>query len=161
EISDGHGEGVEIIVSNEEDGLPTIEQIYHVYEGLPYFVTSIEVSDATTIYTNDIAPIVMNTVGGIDLGVYDDNRVLLVPYDNESRNGLIMGSITHDTWKTGITWSGSNDRLDKLKVFGGFALEELTRDTLPHGEVTGTTIQSPQIFVGFYDDYRDGMEGYG
>lgn len=82
-------------------------------------------------------------------------------YDNAGRNGLVIGSITHDAWKTGVYWSGSNDRLNKLTVFGGFASQASTHDTLPHGALSGTVVVSPEIFVGYYADYRDGLEGYG
>ncbi len=90
---------------------------------------------------------VVSTTGGVDIGAYTDNRALIVPfdndafvsynaavmnssgtgheaaafYDNTSRNGLVVGSVTHDTWKTGIFFSGSNNKLNTLEVFGGQA----------------------------------------
>lgn len=82
-------------------------------------------------------------------------------YDNTSRKGLVIGSVTHDVWKTGIFWSGSNDKINKLKVYGGFTSLTSTHDSIGHGKVTGNTITSPQIAVGYYADYRDGLENYG
>ncbi|MDQ6418414.1 CBM35 domain-containing protein [Paenibacillus sp. LHD-117] len=191
-IKDGHGKGIKVVFENKQDGLPTIKQVYQIYDRQPYFVTSQEVHSTAEISTNNMAPIVINAKGGVDIGSYTDNRVLVAPYDNdmwsryqartintylntgnyvsselsaiydnESRNGLVIGSITHDTWKTGISWSGSNDRLNKLKVFGGFTSTKVTHDTIPHGKISGTKVTSPQIFVGYYDDYRDGLEGFG
>ncbi|WP_051236393.1 carbohydrate-binding protein [Paenibacillus pinihumi] len=191
-VNDGHGTGIKVVIENKKNGLPTMKQIYHVYENLPYFVASQEVQSSSTIETNNMAPIVINAAGGVDLGSYGDNRVLITPfdndmwsryqarsmntylnahryissevtaiYDNSSRKGLVVGSITHDTWKTGISWGGSNNRLNQLNVFGGFTSVEQTHDTIAHGAISGTTLKSPQIFVGYYDDYRNGMEGYG
>ncbi|WP_309121219.1 carbohydrate-binding protein [Paenibacillus sp.] len=191
-IKDGHGKGIRFAIENRQEGFPVMKQIYQIYDGLPYFLASQSVAGAAELRTNEMAPIVLNAKGGVDIGAYGDNRVLVTPfdndmwsryqartintslntnnyissevtavYDNESRDGLVVGSVTHDLWKTGIAWSGSNDRLDKLKVYGGFASQASTHDSLPHGEVSGTTVTSPQMFVGFYDDYRDGLESYG
>ena len=40
-------------------------------------------------------------------------------YDNTSRNGLVVGSVTHDIWKTGVYFSGANNSLTSMNVFGG------------------------------------------
>ena len=50
--------------------------------------------------------------------------------------------------------------LEGLEVISGVT-SKLTRDTLPHGTVYGTQIDSPKIFLGFFEDYRDGLEEYG
>jgi alpha-galactosidase len=191
-IKDNHGVGIRVTIENRHSGLPTMKQIYQIYDRQSYFLLSLEVTGESTISTNDIAPIVLNSTGGIDLGSKDENRVLIVPfdndmwskyqartintslnnksyvsseltaiYDNSSRNGLVIGSVTHDTWKTGIYWSGSNNQLNKLKIYGGYSSLTSTHDTLPHGKVSGTTVTSPQIFVGYFSDYRDGLETFG
>jgi hypothetical protein len=191
-IKDGHGKGIKVVIENKHDGFPTMKQIYQIYERQPYFVASQELYSTSPISTNNMAPIVINAKGGVDIGSYADNQVLVAPYDNDmwsryqartinthlntsyyvsseltaiydnkGRNGLIIGSITHDTWKTGISWSGSNDRLNMLKAFGGFTSSKVTHDTIPHGKISGTKLTSPQIFVGYYNDYRDGLEGFG
>jgi hypothetical protein len=88
----------------------------------------------------------MDTPGGVDLGTNSDNRALIVPFDNDSftfsynampinntsssyeisaffdntsRNGLVVGTVTHDAWKTGVYFQGSNNKLDVLNVYGG------------------------------------------
>ncbi|OMF36000.1 carbohydrate-binding protein [Paenibacillus sp. FSL H8-0548] len=191
-INDGHGKGIRVTIENRESGLPTMKQIYQIYERLPYFLISQQVTGKDTLSTNDMAPLVLNAKGGIDIGSHSDNRVLVAPFDNDAwsryqartintslnnnnyvsseltaiydntgRNGLIIGSVTHDKWKTGIYWSGSEDRLNKLKVYGGFTSPTSTHDTIPHGKVTGTTLTSPQILVGYYADYRVGLESFG
>lgn len=191
-IKDGHGKGVRITIENRSEGLPTMKQTYQLYEDLPYFLVSQQIVGSEELSASDIAPLVLNAAGGVDIGSYGDNRVLITPFDNDmwsryqartintplnnnnyvssemtaiydnvSRGGLVIGSVTHDTWKTGIYWSGSNDRLNKLKVYGGFTSQTSTHDTLPHGKVSGKTIASPQIAVGYYSDYRSGLESYG
>lgn len=114
-------------------------------------------------------------------------RALFVPFDNDkwvrfasqtipcslqsyevtsifhsgSRSGFVLGSVTHDTWKTGLCVEGTFDgSVGRLRVFGG-AADLQTRDTVPHGSVRGKSIVSPTIFVGAFSDYRDGLEAYG
>lgn len=82
-------------------------------------------------------------------------------FDNTERKGLIAGSVTHDTWKTGIrARQGGIDATVEFSVYGG-ASSATTRDSLPHGYVSGKEVASPKIFLGFFPDYRDGMEAYG
>ncbi len=191
-LEDGHGKGIKLTVRNEMAGLPTMDQIYYVYEDSDYFIAEQEISGDGELSTNYMSPVSLSGAGGIDLGEYGDNRVLIVPFDNDAwsryvsktintslnsdkyvssevtavfdnagRTGLVIGSVTHDTWKTGIYWSGSDNRLDQLKVYGGFTSRNVTYDRIEHGAVVGATLKSPKIFVGFYPDYRDGMEAYG
>ncbi|WP_379165767.1 S-layer homology domain-containing protein [Paenibacillus roseus] len=191
-FQDGIGKGIELTVVNTGEGLPTMKQKYYLYEEADHFLTETVVESDTPISTNYVAPIVVDRTGAIDIGSYDDNRVLIAPfdndmwsryqsksmntylnnehyvsseltaiYDNTSRKGLVIGSVTHDTWKTGIYWSGNNNRLNKLSVYGGFSSEASTHDKLEHGKVTGTVVKSPKVMVGYYSDYRTGMEAYG
>lgn len=114
-------------------------------------------------------------------------RVLFVPFDNDkwvryaahpipcdvesyeitsvyhpaSRRGFVFGSVSHDKWKTGIQAAGTfAGELARLRVYGGAAGLH-TRDTLSHGAVSGREIRSPLVFVGKYDDYREGLEAFG
>ena len=74
---------------------------------------------------------------------------------------MILGSLTHKVWKTGIRFkSEKSGRIEELDLYGG-AVSELTRDSQPHGYVRGKIIESPLAFIGFYEDYRDGLEAYG
>ena len=89
------------------------------------------------------------------MGVYHDGSI----GGGQTGNGLVVGSVTHDTWKTGIIANSAygNYALDTLNVVGGFAAPE---DQVPHGSVTGNLIASPTIMVGFYSDWRNGLEAY-
>src|SRR5258708_36501651 len=101
----------------------------------------------------------MDIAGGVDIGSYNDVRALIVPFDNDSftfsynampinntstsyevsafydnttRNGLVVGSVTHDTWKTGVYFQGAGNKLNVLNDFGGETSGD-TRDVMPHG----------------------------
>ncbi|HVR63610.1 MAG TPA: hypothetical protein VMU50_17035 [Polyangia bacterium] len=178
--------GDESVVTSTGDGLPTLEQSF-VLDGGDKFLARLTVKGAG-LATNWISPVVMDTAGGVDVAGAGagDVRVLDVPfdndawiaydahpiaaagtsyevsavYDNQTRNGIVVGSVTHDTWKTGISHAGSNDRLDALTVFGGASDKGHTRDVLPHGKVKGDAISSPTVFVGYAPDWRDLMEEY-
>lgn len=82
-------------------------------------------------------------------------------YDNTTRKGLIAGSVTHDTWKTGIkVRQGGLNSTVEFSVYGGVS-SSYTRDALPHGFVSGSEVASPKIFLGYYEDYREGLEAFG
>ncbi|HEY9128021.1 MAG TPA: hypothetical protein VIM62_12890 [Acidobacteriaceae bacterium] len=90
-----------------------------------------------------------------------DSYEVTAIYDNASRHGLVLGSITHDIWRTGILARQlAPHRVNELEVYGG-ATGHWSHDVEPHGLVSGTTIRSPQIMVGYFSDWRDGMEIYG
>ena len=175
--------GNQVVVTNTRGGLATMKQ-YFTLDQNDSFLTRVEMSGAG-LSANWMSPLMMNTTGGVDIGVTNDNRAPFVPfdndhfvsynseamngsdtgheasafYDNTSRNGLVVGSVTHDAWKTGVFWSGSNNKLDKLNVFGGVT-SHWTWDVMPHGSVSGNTISSPAIFVGFGNDWRITMEQF-
>jgi Alpha galactosidase C-terminal beta sandwich domain len=171
------------------DGTPTMVQRFIIVNS-NYLLTQVELEGANgvTLSSNSMAPIVTTMPGSIKLPTVSDPRFLLVPFDNDSfstyndasvynsldnassyevgvfhdggtRNGLVLGSVTHDTWKTGIIANSAygNYAIDTLDVVGGFAAPE---DQVPHGSVTGNTIASPTIMVGFYSDWRNGLEAY-
>jgi alpha-galactosidase len=86
-------------------------------------------------------------------------------YDNESREAIVLGSITHDTWKTAIDVRAKGGDISELDIYGGIAsptgVRTDTHDTVPHGLVHGAHVVSPRIFIGSFSDWRDGLEAYG
>lgn len=97
-------------------------------------------------------------------------------YEASSRAGLVVGSVTHDFWKTGIyyNYDASQHRMRSFNVWGGVATHDAasltsgatyggdgTHDFAAHGKQTGTTLTSPRIFVGCSTDWRDGLEQFG
>ncbi|RYE57004.1 MAG: alpha-galactosidase, partial [Sphingobacteriales bacterium] len=184
-ISDGFGKGKKYVITLSKRGLPTLEQIFYVYPDRDYFFTEVSMK-GSNLKSNFMAPMVSDKV---DLDAEGDNRTLFVPFDNDtfirydakpmttlientsseigafyennSRKGLILGSVEHMVWKTGIFTKGKSDRLTELRVWGGYSDEKVTRDKAQHGYLAGSTIKSPKIFVGYFSDWRTGMELYG
>ena len=170
-------------VTAHATGLPDMTQFFTLDQS-DSFLTRVTMTGGGAS-ANWMGPVVVDATGGVDLGITNDNRALFVPFDNDhfvcynseningsdvghevgafydnvSRIGLVVGSVTHDTWKTGIYWSGSNSKLDQLNVFGGVT-SYWTWDVMPHGFVSGNTISSPQVFVGYGNDWRTVMENF-
>lgn len=95
---------------------------------------------------------------------FTSNEVTTI-YDNQSRQGFVLGSVTHDVWKTAIDARAANGRISSLDIYGGITsptgVRTDTHDTVPHGIVSGERVTSPAIFVGEFADWRDGLEAYG
>ncbi len=180
--------GTTASITSTASGLPTMVQWFTLSGGNKFLAQlTVQAAAGGTVAANWIAPVVMSTTGGLDVGSYRDVRLLWVPFDNDAwvsynalpvassgtsfeaaaiydnvtRNGVVVGSVTPDRWKSGVYYSGSNDRLDALNVFGGAVDPTWTHDPLPHGTVSGSSIASPVMFVGYGADWRDLMEEYG
>ena len=177
-----------MIQSNGIPGAPELIQHITLPPNQPFALMDLEVHNGQSISTRHIAPLVLAQGGSAHLVAGEKPSVIFVPfdndmwvhynepidptkdpdsyevtaiYDNASRKGLVLGSITHDIWRTGILARKlSNQRVDELEVYGG-ATGHWTHDIEPHGLVSGTTIHSPQIMVGYFNDWRTGMETYG
>jgi len=187
-ISPGSNGETEVTLT-ANDGTPTMVQRFIIVNN-NYLLMQVQLegSNSAVLSSNSMAPIITTMPGSIKLPTVSDPRFLMVPFDNDSfrtyndasvynslynassyevgvfhdggsRNGLVLGSVTHDTWKTGIIANSAygNFALDTLNVVGGFAAPE---DQVPHGAVAGSTIASPTVMVGFYSDWRDGLEAY-
>lgn len=82
-------------------------------------------------------------------------------YDPASGKGMVMGSVTHDTWKTGLrVRSAAAGCVESLEIYGG-AAGELSRDSIPHGAIAGAVLESPVILLGSFGSYRGGLEAFG
>lgn len=89
-------------------------------------------------------------------------------FNGDTQEGMVVGSVTHDTWKTGIRILGSTlsaGTINRLEVISGFT-HHGTRDgvdgvVMPHGYVKGESVRSARIMVGLFSDWRTGMETYG
>jgi len=175
-----------VTITSTGSGLPVMKQVFTLDQDNS-FLARMEVASGGGLESRWMGPLVMDQAGGVDIGSYNDNRALIVPFDNDSftfsydampinnssmsyeasafydnttRNGLVVGSVTHDTWKTGVYFQGANNRLNVLNVFGGVTSSD-TRDVSEHGLVKGSTISSPTVFVGFGLDWRTAMEAFG
>ncbi|MCM1311546.1 MAG: hypothetical protein NC206_09550 [Bacteroides sp.] len=188
EIEDEQGQGTchtfAFKKANNGDNI-TMSQSFRFYTNHPYLVTELSLSDNERILSNYLAPIVTSSEYTMFVN-NSNNRMLKVPFDNdgfgrydrykintsmtsyevsaiyegESRNGLILGSIDHNHWKSAVKVSGSsNGKIKSLNLFSGVS-DNGTRDEIPHGKLEGTDISSARMFIGFYEDWRTGMEEY-
>ncbi len=96
-------------------------------------------------------------------------------YDNTTLSGLVIGSLSHDFWKTGIAYRAAADKgwVDSFTVFGGVATpddpslphayggQDGTHDHMPHGTQRGASVQSPVIYLAGGSDVRAAFTGYG
>ena len=170
-----------VVITATGNNLPAMKQ-YFTLDQTNSFLVRVDLS-ATNLSANWMGPVVVSTTGGVDIGITNDNRALFVPfdndafvsynamplnssstsyevgafYDNTSRNGLVVGSVTHDTWKSGVYFNGSNNKLNQMNVYGGASSPW---DVMPHGYISGNVISSPTMFVGFGSDWRVVMESY-
>ena len=182
-IHDGFGSGVKFTVESTGRGADKMIQTFWLYDQADYFLTGVAISGKSKVASNFMAPLVSQTPA--EFLPAGDDRALFVPFDNDkwirydavpfgskltsyevsalynnsSRQGLVIGSIEHDTWKTGVETTTSSNAVTSLEIFGGIA-SSATRDVLPHGKISGTTLKSPKVFVGCFSDWRDGLEAY-
>lgn len=183
-IRDGFGHGTKFVVeSSNGDGEKMIQDFW-LYDGLNYFFADVEISAKKRVASNFMSPLTSLTPSSfIPSG---EDRALFVPfdndmwvrynaepfggsvtsyevsalYDNTSQHGLVIGSAEHNVWKTGITSTTSSNAITGLEVFGGITSTNITHDVLPHGKISGKIIKSPKIFIGCFDDWRDGLETF-
>lgn len=173
--------GNQAVITATGSGLPAMKQ-YFTLDQTDSFLVRVD-AQGTNVSANWMGPVVVDQAGGVDLGITNDNRALCVPFDNDgfvrynampinnssvsyevaafydnlSRNGLVVGSVTHDVWKSGVYFYGANNKLNQMNVFGGATSPW---DVLAHGYVSGNTISSPTMFVGFGSDWRTVMLNY-
>jgi len=94
------------------------------------------------------------SVSSKGLLTYSTSNFVTSIYDEASRRGIVIGFLEHDTWKSGVHF-----RHDSVQAIAGLNGALLTRDySMPHGMVNATC--SPLLSIGFYEDWRDGMEEY-
>lgn len=187
DLSDDFGTGKKMVVNMSASGLPDMQQAFYAYEGKEHFFVEVSIDgNGEEVSSNYMAPLVSDRV---DIKEEGDNRVLFVPFDNDtfikynsksmgsgltntssevtafyennSRKGLVVGSVEHRDWKTGIKTNGSGSTLSELVVWGGYTEESITRDAVGHGTISGESVKSPKVFVGLFEDWRDGLDAYG
>ncbi len=183
-VNDNRGSGKTFSIVSSSEALPDLVQHFTFYEGASYFTLKAEISSDSEISTNYIAPVVIR-----DKNIQNGNprltHFLEVPFDNDGwvsfetknlcqdglshevgafftpddKDGFILGSLTHDKWKSAVEYKSEFGKVDELKVYCG-ANTALTRDQSPHGNVKGESVASPVFFLGFYSNWKDGMREY-
>lgn len=187
-ISDNFGSGTKHVISLSGNGLLAMEHIFYVYSNKSYFFTEL-VLNGNQVKSNYMAPLVTTNVtlpfNGVNTALFVpfDNDAFVrydakslsfnqnfttsevsAIYDNTSRKGLISGSLEQTDWKTGITVAGRTNKLTNFSVFAGLSTKAITRDDgTAHGMVGGNTntVKSAKMMIGYFGDWRNGMEEYG
>lgn len=185
-IEDGLGKGVVYRVTYQKKELPKLVQSFYVYEGKDFVLTDFYLEGKSNISSNYMSPVNIDKMMPL-LPVGEDNRALFVPFDNDcfiryqsyplafdslisyettaifnnvNRNAFVLGSVEHDNWKSAIKIGKSNiNGLSSLVCYGGIA-DKITRDSKVHGALEGKKIKSPKMLIGFFADWRLGMEEY-
>ncbi|RXZ79357.1 alpha-galactosidase [Paenibacillaceae bacterium] len=187
-IEDAFGSGMEVQVDHRFSSGLTLTNTFRIYEGLPYFLLQSAVRHAQPVRSNRIVPLTVKEADGGEVAFPGEEAPLslFVPFDNDKwvrygarpleeaiesyevgalfaprggDNALVAGSLTHDAWKSAIHFTGSGSQVSGLTVYAG-AASELTRDTLPHGELVGEDIRSPWMFVGSFSGVEEGLEAF-
>lgn len=195
--NDANGEGTKYTYTYSGlAGSENLEQSIYIYPSKNYLLVDAAVVAASgTTGSRYIAPIVCTTSNTF-LPSTGQNYVYDMPHDNDnwvgyaaqpwslgvsitscevsgfydvtSREGLIVGSVEHDNWKSGITsTTGSSNRLRELTVAAG-VVNKRTNDIWEgrpsistHGTIYGKRVVSPKYFLGYYADWRNGLEDLG
>jgi len=182
-FTDALGKGVKYTITYKGTGQPDAAQFFYTYNDKAYFITQVEVS-GKNIETNYLSPLT-NAQAGFDSA--DNLYTVFVPFDNDAfvsyesksvssieknnsaevgmlfnnatRKGLIIGSLEHTVWKSAVQTIHNNKKVS-LTAWAGYSEQAVTRDSIAHGMVKGTTVTSPKMFVGYFADWRTGMETY-
>lgn len=184
-LNDDLGKGLKYTLTYKDKNNPTLIQSFYTYDNQSYFITQIEIiSNGQQIETNYISPL---NLGKIAFDKIENLQTVFVPYDNDafisynskklnsisqntsaevgivfnnsSRNGFIVGSLEHTVWKSAVKTINQN-RESLFSAWAGYSEKETTRDNIAHGIVKGDKVSSPKFFVGYYSDWRNGMEEY-
>ncbi len=185
DLDDDFGKGVRLTVRSTGSGLQNMIQTFSVYEDRQYILTDVAANYSTTICSNRMSPLTVSAEGSISVTASSDDAFLEVPWDNDAwdefelnkinggsfshevtalmntktEEALILGSVIHDNWKTGIEYYGKDNTVRYLTVYGG-ASRASSRDRWEHGYLYGETVTSPTILIGVYGDWRVGMEDF-
>jgi len=186
-VIDNFGSGTRHVISMTGAGLLEMKQVFYTYTGKNNFFTEV-ILNGNGANSYKMSPLTSNLV---DIQANSDRRALFVPfdndawvrydakeiryanffsseagaiYDNTSRKGLVIGSVEHEVWKTGVNLVGEGRASTAyLSVVAGWTQESVTRDKRGHGWVSvgATSCKSPRILVSYGNDWREGFDIYG
>ena len=186
EQTEGWRRGTRVRACFEENGLNLEQRILLPENGDWISVQAVLTDSEGLTVTRELAPILTPYPdrSGKPLFLSLDQRMLLVPYDNDmwvryeeaplcpgrrsydvtaifspdSREGLVIGALDHDVWKNAITCGFTDAR--SVCAFSG-AADACTHDSLPHGCVRGESVASARFILQWCGDVRRGLEDFG
>ena len=166
-------------------------QDFVFYNDVDYFVCQLTVSNTSgrEIKTNYVLPLRSANEATFMNGAYNSsNRMLWIPWDNDeyvkyqsrpmntthesnsvialfngsTRHGLVMGALDHDHWKNcAKVVAANNYKVNYFELRSGYTSSFTHDQNMAHGMVHGTSVSSSRFMVGWFDDWRVGMETYG
>ncbi len=185
-FTDNIGSGTKHIFTLSGNYTLGMQQIFYTYTNKNYLAVQVVLTgNGSNCYK--MSPLTSNQVTP-NFGT-GDTRAVFVPYDNDAwvrynayplnaadftasevtniynntnRKGLVIGSLEHTKWKTGITVNGGGTSSAYVSVIAGWTKKEVTRDTRGHGwvNVGQTSCPSPKVIISANDDWRTGFEEF-
>lgn len=176
--SDGYGvNGYKLTINCALSTGYTLTTNFYFYENSKFFLTDMNVTSTSNITIDFMEPIATNT---LNIGNFSDERILSTPYtnnddfgvcpvnnfgtfngtsnwvcsifDNTNLTGFVAGAATTAKWKSSqylAAASTANGPLNGFSVYNN------------GGTQSGTLVNSDKFFLGYYTDYRIGLEEYG
>jgi alpha-galactosidase len=183
-LKDAAGTGKQYLVTSRINGIER-QQIFYTYKGDNGFYTAL-ILRGKGAHSRSMSPL---TTAALQFITKDTMRAVHVPFDNDTwvkyhaanlpaadftsaevtavfnpadNNGLVIGSVEHNNWKTGVALKGVTPQQASLSVMAGWTDSTGTRDNIRHGMVTSgdTLCASPRIYVLPGGDWRTGLEQY-
>lgn len=174
------------LIFEAENGLILTEYLMVSESGAPMVSCSLSQQDGQEVETNRLIPLVAEGLGDHAPKIWKSiwSKMLLVPYDNtmwlryeaqplragrrsydltvlfqeDSREGLLIGAADFSVWKNAIICSGTDAK--SFWVQSGIA-DEGTHDSISHGSVIGKSVKSSRFYILYGRDYRRILETYG
>lgn len=192
-VNDGFGSG-NVYTYTYTGKSPVIEQRIYVYPGLGYFLIEATLK-GNNAAASQICPVVSKTSTTLPLPT-SNNKVYDMPFANDNwatfnshswslgqpltsceatalynidtRNGIIIGSVDHSTWKSAVSVTpNSSNKIRNLTLTAGYVSARTwdvfndKASSTRHGVVKGEEVSSPRFMIGFFNDWRTGLETYG
>ncbi len=181
-----HGERGQVLTFHAENGLCLTQRLSFSDDGTPMVSCALSAQDGQPVETNRLLPLIAEGLGDNAPRIWKSiwSKMLLVPYDNtmwlryeaqplragrksydmtvlfqeDSREGLLIGAADFSVWKNVIICSGTDAK--SLWIQSGIA-DEGTHDSVPHGSLIGESVESARFYVLYGADYRRVLEDYG
>lgn len=176
------------VLAYEGEGGLVLREELRTSEGVAYARCTLSHVDGYEVETNDLVPLVMCGLNDNSPYLWRclQSKMLQVPYDQDmwprpeavamrpgrwsadysvlfdeqSREGIMIGAIEFDVWKNAVACSGFDCRTLEARS-GREAAGDTTHDLREHGSMVGAEVASSEFVVMHGPDWRDLLERYG